>query len=196
MPDNFHICHFQKSFSPHEWLLLEVTCSLNLLDISPSEVGGGMVMKSVISVICLGRMRWKSHLSSSLPKVSWGSCKIESSWNSSSISWRTKQSSYTEHNEMELGDGGRYCVLPNFSRVSTWILTKPVLEANHPFSKLHSGQRFMVRLLLMWILEELSPTIVCIILTLLGSPFPRLKWTCFISFSKNNSYPQAEALRL
>lgn len=72
--------------------------------------------------------------------------------------------------------------------VSTWILTKPVLENDHQFSKLHSSQRSNIRLLLMRILGELCPHYkVCFILSSPGNPFspPKMDMLYIIVSKKN-----------
>lgn len=76
---------------------------------------------------------------SSPPKVSRGSCEIGSGRNSGSGSWKTERSPRTE--PMAFGDGEHITLLPHPLTVSTRILTKPVLEAKHEFSRILTLQR-------------------------------------------------------
>lgn len=71
--------------------------------------------------------------------------------------------------------------------VSTWILTKPILETDHQFSKLHQQSAVQCQALLMRILGELCPHYkVCFILSSPGNPFSPPKMDMlYIIVSKN-----------
>lgn len=106
---------------------------------------------------------------------------------------------YKTQYEMDWGTEEDNILLPNSLRVSTWILTKPVLETDHQFSKtVPPGQpASIVRLWLMQILRELSPHCSLHHSQLCQDPFSHLKWICFILQSArrmSNSHSQAEAL--
>lgn len=153
----FQICHFQKKKIP--------TNNYNYLPCETAgcvwKWGGSWDSHQISDLrICQAAGRGKRHSPSSSPHVSWGSCKMDSSCNSRSISLEDQaEFMHTNQCEMDLGDGEHTILLPNLLRVSTGIWTTPVLDTDHRFSRVLTPRHSEVPTdpMLLWILEKQGP---------------------------------------